>query len=258
MSAKIEIIDQIGESIVLAQPAQRIVSIVPSITDLLFYLDLGPRVVGRTRFCIHPKPDITAVPRIGGTKAVRIDAVANCNPDLIIANKEENTRADVEALRELCPVYVSDISTVTDTCSMIHDIGQLTDTLPAAQDLISDIASHLPTATQKPPRPALYLIWREPYMSIGGDTYISHMMDHLGYRNLLADQQRYPSLSLEDIAQSGAEVVLLSSEPYPFGPKHIPELQTLLPDAEIKLVDGELFSWYGRRTLEALAGTPTT
>lgn len=242
-------IDQIGNKVSLLHPPQRIISTVPSITELLFYLGLEDRIVGRTSFCIHPNPEIKEVPKIGGTKRLRIDAVKALQPDLVIANKEENVKEQIEGIQAFVPTYISDIKTIEDALKMIADVGKLCGVTSASEELLDRIQSTMPKRVSL--KKALYLIWRDPFMSIGGDTFISDMMPYAGYENIIKEQKRYPSLSAKQIKDLAPEVILLSSEPYPFKEKHIQELQSLCPQATIKLVDGELYSWYGNKILKA-------
>jgi ABC-type Fe3+-hydroxamate transport system substrate-binding protein len=233
----------------LPHTPQRIVSLVPSQTELLFHLGLEERVVGITKFCVHPASWFTSKPRVGGTKQVNLAAVKALQPDLIIANKEENVKEQVEALANIAPVYVTDVSTLAEALTMIQAVGQLTHTATAAQEITETISVKL--ADIQPFTQSigvLYLIWKEPFMCAGTDTFISDILQHCGLRNL-APATRYPALTLEDITHINPPVVLLSSEPYPFKEKHLAELQLLLPSSKIMLVDGEMFSWYGSRLL---------
>ena len=235
----------------LPHPPQRIISLVPSQTELLFDLGLGDRVVGITKFCVHPTHWFKSKTRIGGTKQVNIQSAKALQPDLIIANKEENVKEQVEALADIAPVYVTDVGTLAEALNMIQDIGQLTHTAAVAQKIANTISIKL--AEFQPvtkTNGVLYLIWREPFMCVGTDTFISNMLLHCGLRNL-APATRYPALTAEDIHHINPPVVLLSSEPYPFKQKHMAELQAILPNSKIRLVDGEMFSWYGSRLLHA-------
>lgn len=235
----------------LPHPPQRIISLVPSQTELLFDLGLGDRVVGITKFCVHPMHWFKSKTRIGGTKQVNIQSAKALQPDLIIANKEENVKEQVEALADIAPVYVTDVGTLAEALNMIQAVGQLTHTAVAAQKIINTISLKL--AEFQPVTKAngvLYLIWREPFMCAGTDTFISDMLLHCGLHNL-APATRYPALTAEDIHHINPPVVLLSSEPYPFKQKHMAELQAILPNRNIRLVDGEMFSWYGSRLLHA-------
>jgi len=236
---------------VLSYTPKRIVSLVPSQTELLYDLELELETVGITKFCIHPDKWFRNKPRVGGTKSVHMDVAAALQPDLIIANKEENVKEQVEALASLAPVWVSDIHHLDDALQMIRDVGTLTGTGAKAAAIAHSIEKGFDELPSPAPVPTLYLIWREPWMSAGSDTFIHDMLQRAGCSNVCAHLGRYPQLSHDDIRNSGAARVLLSSEPYPFKEKHIDELRRLLPGAEILLADGEMFSWYGSRLLHA-------
>lgn len=227
--------------------AKRIVSLVPSLTELLADLDLDKEVVGLTRFCVHPSGWKARKQIVGGTKNVRADRVLALDPDLIIANKEENTKADVEALQAHVPVLVTDIRTVDDSLAAIRTIGIRVGRRRGADALATTIAAAFADLKQVQPLRAVYLIWREPYMTIGSDTFIHDVMQRGGFYNVFGEAKRYPEVSPEDLVAAAPDVVLLSSEPYPFKEKHIVELRAWLPDTPIHLVNGELFSWYGSR-----------
>ncbi|MBK9507771.1 MAG: ABC transporter substrate-binding protein [Bacteroidetes bacterium] len=236
--------------------AKRIVSLVPSITELLVDLGLETAIVGVTKFCVHPKHLRKNTTIIGGTKNLRLEVIRQLQPDLILANKEENVREQVEALAAEFKVYTSDISNFDDALSMIKTVGELTDRLPEAEALITQINQAKSRFEAVKPNNSkhyrtLYLIWQKPWMSVGGDTYISNMMQIAGFENVCRDRQRYPELSDAVIQSLAPEVILLSSEPFPFTEKHISGLQKLLPEAAILLADGEMFSWYGSRLLQA-------
>jgi len=240
--------DQLGRTITLDRPPSRIISLVPSQTELLY--DLGANVVGLTKFCVHPSAWFREKPRIGGTKQIRPDSIARLHPDLIIANKEENDRDQVEALAAKYPVWVSDVRNLADALAMIRSVGEIVGRVPKAQSLAADIEkafSNLQPAAR--PLRTAYFIWRNPWMSTGGDTFIHDMLQRCGFTNLFSTQSRYPIV--EPAALTNCDLVLLSSEPYPFRDKHKAEIQDMLPDVIVRLVDGELFSWYGSRLLQA-------
>ncbi len=230
---------------------KRIISLVPSQTELLYDLGLEDEVVGITKFCIHPEHWFRNKPRIGGTKDVKFDRVEALSPTLIIANKEENIKEQVEALASIAPIHTTDISTLEDTYQMIQEIGKITNTSVKAEEIIGNIKEGFRILSEQlqsqTPKTCLYLIWKDPYMSIGGDTFIHDMMLHCKLQNVVTNETRYPSISIEQIQSLAPEIILLSSEPYPFKEKHIAELQTHLPKTTILLVDGEMFSWYGSR-----------
>jgi len=251
--------DQIGRKFELKAPPRRIVSLVPSLTELLCDLGLEGNLVGVTKFCVHPKNLRKAKTDVGGTKKLHLDRIEDLNPDLIIANKEENNRHEVEELASKYPVYVSDIESFDDVHSFILDIGALSGNVSQAQKLNAKIIKAVNTvkngAVDQPPLRAVYLIWKDPFMAAGTDTFISKMLNLCGVKNALTDWGekglRYPEITIEEIKSMDPEILLLSSEPYPFKDKHLKEIgaETRLP---VKLVDGEAFSWYGSRILHSL------
>ena len=251
--------DALGRPLRLEAPPRRIVSLVPSQTELLADLGLDAEVVGLTRFCVHPDGWKDAKTIVGGTKTINVPRLVGLAPDLVIANKEENPRDEIEAIAaQGIPVYVTDVATVEGALAMIRDLGGLVDRAAQADTLADEIAGGFAALhTPSEPRPrTLYLIWRDPWMTVGGDTFVSDVMARAGLANATADRDRYPALSDDEIRALDPGVVLLSSEPYPFGEAHLAEVQALVPDAQIALADGEAFSWYGsrlRRTPRALA-----
>lgn len=249
------ITDQLGCTIELEHIPQRIVSLVPSQTELLSSLGLGNEVVGITKFCVHPPEWFRTKARVGGTKTVNIDKVLALKPDLVIANKEENIADQVMAIKEHYPVYTSDINDLNSAIEMIIQVGTLTARLPEAIELTSIITAKFALLQQftigKPTPRTAYLIWKDPWMAAGGDTFINDLLSRSGFNNMLADQPRYPEVSLGHLKSSGCDLLLLSSEPYPFSEKHLAELQHALPSTTIMLVDGEMFSWYGARLVTA-------
>jgi len=243
-------VDQTGKTVFLSGIPQRIISLVPSQTELLADFGLDEEVTGITRFCIHPDKWFRSKKRIGGTKQIRPDLIQQLQPDLIIANKEENVKEQVDALAALFPVWVTDVNTVDDAYRMIHDLGMITGKTDAAAIIAAKIRQTFTSLSISPVRPRVaYLIWKSPYMTIGHDTFIHSMLDVAGYENVFADRLRYPEVSVDELRASGCDHVFLSSEPYPFSQKHIDELQPLLPGVKIMLVNGEMFSWYGSRLL---------
>ena len=229
-------------------PPQRIISLVPSITELLYDLKLSTQVVGITKFCVHPPEWFQTKEKIGGTKNVNIEKIKALQPDLIIASKEENVKEQIEMLATLFPVYLTDVCTYDDAIKMILDIGEITLKKTEAIALSNNIQAEFNTLL-KPTHSinTTYLIWKDPYMTVGGDTFIHDLMQKVGLRNMFGEQNRYPQITLEELAILKPQLILLSSEPYPFKEKHIREIQTFLPTAKVMLVDGEMFSWYGSR-----------
>jgi ABC-type Fe3+-hydroxamate transport system substrate-binding protein len=244
--------DQTGRSLILNSTPTRIISLVPSQTELLYYLDLDQEIIGITKFCVHPINWFQSKPKIGGTKQVNMQIIHQLKPDLIIANKEENEKEQVEKLASEYPVWVSDIHTLDDARSMIREIGMLTGKEKNAHGLIENIDSLFRELKYDIPSEKLrtaYLIWRKPYMTVGGNTFIDSMMQVAGFENVFGHQSRYPEVTIEELQSLNCELILLSSEPFPFKQKHIKELQPFFPGTKILLVDGEMFSWYGSRLL---------
>ncbi|MDI3321533.1 helical backbone metal receptor [Pinibacter soli] len=247
--------DQTGNSISLLNFPKRIISLVPSQTELLYTLQLDEEVVGITKFCVHPEIWLRTKNRVGGTKDVKFDIIEQLQPDLILANKEENVKEQIEYLSTKFPVWVSDVEDIQSAYEMILQIGSMTGKGVIANELAAAIAkgfSELHSFAPPTKIPVGYLIWKNPFMTVGGGTFINNMLDVCGFKNVFASQKRYPEITIEDIKQSGCKALFLSSEPYPFKQKHIDELQKELPGVVIKLVDGEMFSWYGSRMLPAI------
>jgi ABC-type Fe3+-hydroxamate transport system substrate-binding protein len=249
----VSLADARGLTIALSRRPNRIVSLVPSLTELLADLGLDEQTVGVTRFCERPAGWKERKQIVGGTKNVHVDRVRALSPDLILANLEENTRDDVEALDAVAPVYVTDVASLADALSMIRLAGLLTGANVQAAALAQEIGTAFESLPSFEPLRSVYLIWQEPYMTIGGDTFIHDMMSRAGFTNVFGDATRYPIISLADMAAAKPDVVLLSTEPYPFKEQHAAELTAHLPETAMMLVDGQLFSWYGSRMLKAPA-----
>jgi ABC-type Fe3+-hydroxamate transport system substrate-binding protein len=232
----------------------KIVSLVPSQTELLYHLGLNEEVIGITKFCIHPEHWFKAKTRIGGTKNIDIKKIQSLEPTLVIANKEENVKEQVEALQAFTKVVVTDVNTLQNAIEMIESIGNLTDRLTQAQSIIKKINTEfsnlknnlIATKTIK----VAYLIWKNPYMTVGGDTFIHNIITTCNFTNVFANKLRYPITRIEEIEQLQPHFVFLSSEPYPFKEKDITELQIQLPNTKIIIIDGEMFSWYGSRLIK--------
>jgi ABC-type Fe3+-hydroxamate transport system substrate-binding protein len=246
-----KITDQMGREIEWdGQVAGRIVSLVPSQTALLHALNLDASVVGITRFCIHPKAWHQRKPRVGGTKTVNLQRVAALKPDLILGNKEENTRAQIEALETSFPVWMSDILSLHGATDMIRQVGRLTGTENTANTLAGDIETAF-GQIQFPRRlRAAYLIWNNPIMAAGGETFIHDILEKTGFDNIFALLPRYPEVTVEDIIRGKPDCILLASEPFPFREKHRQAWQLQCPEATVHCVEGEHFSWYGPHLLQ--------
>ncbi|MBC7417489.1 MAG: ABC transporter substrate-binding protein [Pedobacter sp.] len=249
-------IDQLGNSITISFPPKRIVSVVPSQTELLFDLGLNDEVIGLTKFCIHPMEKFASRTKIGGTKKLNLDLIEQLEPDLIIGNKEENSRQDIEFLQKRFPVWMSDIYTIEDAMKTISQIGAMVDRAPEADYLnhlieagFRDLA--LLATQHNINKRVAYVIWKDPYMAVGRQTFIDSVLTTIGLTNVVT-LGRYPEISLAELRALDCELVLLSSEPYPFKEKHISEIKESLPNVEVRLVDGEMFSWYGSRMVKAV------
>lgn len=246
-----EFIDQLNRFIFLPQSPRRIISLVPSQTELLVDLGLEERIVGVTKFCIHPQHLKKQKTIVGGTKNYRFDVIDSLQPDLIIGNKEENDRDGIEKLATKYPVWMSDIFSLEDNYEMIRQIGKICQEDQKAREIIQRIKSSFEQPIPKKGS-CVYLIWNEPIMVAGQDTFINVMLEKAGFENLI-DGSRYPVLEKEDLQRLNPDFLLLSSEPFPFKEKHLDFYRTLLPNSQIKLVDGELFSWYGSRLIHSAA-----
>ena len=249
-------IDQLGRTVMLKYPPKRIISLVPSQSELLFDLGLNEEVIGITKFCIHPIDKFAACTKVGGTKKLNIDIIRALNPDLIIGNKEENTRGEIELLMKEFPVWMSDISNLEDSMRTITEIGGLVDRAPEAAYLnhlilagFGDLQSL--AITKNINKRVAYIIWKDPYLFAGSTTFIDDILKKIGLTNIVK-QSRYPEMSLSQLQIQKPELIFLSSEPYPFKEKHIEEIKSALPNTKVMLVDGEMFSWYGSRLVKAI------
>lgn len=244
--------DQMGRRIALSKSPKRIISLVPSQTELLFDLGLADSIVGITKFCIHPKEKIRNISKIGGTKKFDFEKIEALKPDLIIGNKEENYPEGIEKLAQKYPVWLSDIYSLADALQMIQAIGELTHKNTEASTLCEQIQqnfSQLPKITSN--KTVAYLIWQKPYMVAAKHTFIDAMLTEIGLSNIFEDKERYPEISIAELSEKQPDYIFLSSEPYPFKEKHIFKLQNTCPKSKILLVDGEMFSWYGSRLLKS-------
>lgn len=248
--------DHLGYKVSFHDAPQRIISLVPSITETLYALGLESRIVGRTKFCIHPQDKISTATKVGGTKTIDTKKIAALQPDLIIANKEENTKEAIENLQEHYTVWISDIKTLSQGTKLIKELAIMLNVLPQAISLTTQIAQ----AERSFPRPledrqatVAYLIWKDPYMTVGNDTYIHNALSRCGLTNVYGEQKRYPTITLDDLRTKQPDLIFLSSEPFPFKEKHIEEFADAGITSQITLVDGEMFSWYGSRIKDALS-----
>lgn len=244
--------DQLGQHIELTQIPKRIISLVPSQSELLWDLGLRDELIGITKFCIHPNEMFKFKDRVGGTKTLDIHKIRSLKPDLIIGNKEENEYAQIKELQNEFPVWMSDIYNLNDAYNMISDIGKLVNKKNEATRLVSNIQKSF-SVIKKYNKTVLYLIWKNPFMAAGNSTFIGDVLNQMGLINSLKSSDlRYPELTMDEIKNLNPNLIFLSSEPFPFKESHINELKQLVPNATVKLVDGELFSWYGSRLLKSV------
>jgi ABC-type Fe3+-hydroxamate transport system substrate-binding protein len=246
------VIDQMQQRLGVPTSPKRIISLVPSQTELLHYWGLGERVVGITKFCVHPQEWYKSKNRIGGTKTVDLEKIRALKPDLIIGNKEENTQSDIEALQKEYPVWMSDMQELEDVWEMMSSLGELLNVEKESQMLVDRLKEDfllLKKTPQKSWRVA-YLIWQNPFMVAGSSTFIDALLRTANFENVFAQEPRYPAVTIPEIQAKNPELILLSSEPYPFKEKHVQLFQEICPNAKIEIVDGELFSWYGSRLLQ--------
>ena len=242
-------VDQMGRSVEVPFPPKRIISLVPSQSELLHYFGLEDEVIGITKFCIYPDNWFRNKQRIGGTKQLKLDEILALKPDLIIGNKEENTKEDIDFLEQQVPVWMSDINTFEEAVDMIEMIGQLTDKQQIAQELNAGITQEFKQLGNiGKGKSMLYFIWDEPSFVVGKSTFIDSVLTKIGFVNA-CQKERYPALS--DLEPLNPDFIFLSSEPFPFKEEHFLKYQELFPTSKILLVDGESFSWYGSRILKA-------
>jgi iron complex transport system substrate-binding protein len=234
----------------------RLVSLCPSLTDSVFGLGRGEHLVGRTKFCVQPKGLVDAIERVGGTKNPKIDRIAELAPDLVLMNEEENRKEDADALAQagirVLSTFARDVRGARDS---LITLGRALHAVAAAKKLTKAIDARLAELRARTSDRRVrfaYLIWREPLMAVGPDTYVHSLLESAGGVNIVHGD-RYPEIDLATLA--AADKILLSSEPFPFADKHRQELiaATDLPADRFALVDGELLSWHGRKTLEGLA-----
>jgi len=249
--------DQIGFSHSFITTPKRIVSLVPSQTELLYDLGLEENIVGITKFCVHPYHLKSTKKIVGGTKKVNYDKIRLLNPDIIICNKEENTQEIVGELKKICSVWVTDVCILEDNFQMITDFGLLFDKRTEARKWNDKLAFALSDfknfINDVPVRNVAYFIWKNPYMVSGSGTFIDEMLKLNNFKNQYSSQERYPEIELEKMDPDGSlDLVLLSSEPFPFKAEDGYEIVKSTNNAQAILVDGEMFSWHGSRLLKAL------
>lgn len=241
-------IDQLGRKVSIPDKPLRIVSLVPSITDFLHYLNFEKEVIGITKFCIHPNEWFKTKTRIGGTKSLNIEKILALNPDLIIGNKEENVENEIKALSNHFPVWMSDVNSFDDAIEMIKKLGNVLNRQNECKSLIhsiNDSFQNLKNIGQQ--KSVLYFIWHNPDYLAGNFTFIDSILNTLGFVND-CKMNRYPDMN--DISIDSPDYIFLSSEPFPFSSKHIEYFKDKFPTSKVVLVNGEMFSWYGSYMLK--------
>ena len=241
-------VDQLNNTITINSPPQRIISLVPSQTELLFDIGLEEQIAGITRFCIHPADKVRSKEKVGGTKRFQIDKIKQLEPDLIIGNKEENYKEGIEELQKYFPVWMSDIYSLEDSFAMMKEVSRITNRLNAGEKLIAEIkAAFINWQAIRGGQTAAYFVWRKPYLVAASNTFIDYMLNAFGLKNVFHNSQRYPEIQPDDLSALKPDFIFLSSEPYAFSEKHFDEFRSFSPGSKVVLVDGEMFSWYGSR-----------
>ena len=266
MKDSVDRTDAMGRSVRVPAEPRRIVSLVPSLTETLFLYGVGDRVVGITAFCIEPRERLLGLPRVGGTKTPKLEAIGALQPDLVLANAEENEKPNIERLEAMgLAVYVTFPRTVRESVAMLRDLIPVVGAGETATRLCDEVeAACLRRVAASPARRVRFFcpIWRKPYMTINRDTYVHDLLTLCGGENVFADAPaRYPTVTLEEVAAQRAEVILLPDEPFRFTKKHLPDFE-VHPDIpavsarRIHFLDGKLVTWHGPRIGEALQTIP--
>ena len=246
-------IDQINNVLQLENTPKRIVSLVPSQTELLVDLGLEEDIIGITKFCIHPSKLRKEKVIVGGTKNIDFNKIKALKPDIILCNKEENTKDIVENCKLIAPTHVSDIYTIDDTFELMNLYGEIfkckSESKKIIESLIEKVTDFKQFIKDKQSRRAAYFIWKNPWMVAGNNTFINHLLKLNNFVNVYSNKERYPEVDILKLKKLDA--ILLSSEPFPFKENHIKELEVNFPKTKILLVDGEMFSWYGSRLLKS-------
>lgn len=246
-------VDHLGRKVEIPYPPQRIISLCPSITETLYDFGLDEQIAGRTQFCIHPANKVEQAVIVGGTKQIKAEKIEAIQPDLIIAEKEENTKEMVEALAEKYPVYVAKVENYEESLRMIRDLGEITNRTEQAGELVEKIEQRFGDLHFAHGRKVAYVVWKDPYMVVGSNTFVDSILAKCGLENVFRNRNgRYPEVTLEDFREASPDYLLLSSEPYPYKEPHRREFAELFPGMTPLLVDGEMFIWYGARMVQAV------
>jgi ABC-type Fe3+-hydroxamate transport system substrate-binding protein len=236
--------DQLHQTIELKTIPKRIVSLIPSQSEYLWDLGLQKELVGISKFCIHPKEMFETVTRVGGTKQIDIQRIISLQPDVVIGNKEENVKEQIEELRKFVPVWMSDVNTIDEAYDMMLKLGELCGKQKESEEMLSGIINGMNEIRDLFQNKRIaYFIWHKPYMVAASDTFIDSIMRECGMINHFKDRKRYPEIEISDL--NGADYCFLSSEPFPFNQTHVLELQNELKNCKVLQVNGEMLSWYG-------------
>lgn len=248
-----KVFDHLERTVEFSYPPKRIISIAPGLTDTLYSLNLANEIVGRTRYCLHPKDKVQLAEPVGGTKDMNLEKIKLLKPDLIFAEKEENTREIVEQLEKEFPVYVAEVQSVNHAYKMITDLGEVTNRSFEAAQLLATIENGFEDLPIFPHKKVAYVIWRKPYMVAGRNTYIDSLLQTLGFKNAFSNcEGRYPAVTEDDLKHANLDYLFLATEPFPFKEKHLSEFAQFLPNVKPIILDGEMF-WYGPRMVDAAA-----
>ena len=229
---------------------ERIISLVPSITETLFYLGLGDKVVGVTKWCKYPKDKLKDITKIGGVIGIDIEKIIQLKPDIIFVTKEENDKDEVQELSEFTNVYIGEVSNLEDAYQQIYDIGKITDTIDKSNELVVRIKSDFSTISNFNDKKCAYLVWNKPLMLVGGNTFINDILQSCGLKNVFDNRMSYPEVTIGEIKEKNPDIIFLCSEPFEFKEKHQKKFKENFPDQKILLVDGEIFTWYGSHLLK--------
>lgn len=243
-----QILDQMGRTVVLGDVPKRIVSLVPSQSEYLWELGLENELKGITKFCIHPEVMFKTINKVGGTKTPDMEKIRALKPDLIIGNKEENDKESIAQLEREFPVWMSDIVQLSEAIQMMEQVALLTGRTKQSEPILSEVQASLAGSKNlfKKQRVA-YFIWNAPLLLAGKGSFINSLLEHCGFENVAGDMERYPEVSVEQLRQLDPKFCLLSSEPFPFKAEHAARLEVEIPGTTAVFVDGEIFSWYGSR-----------
>lgn len=250
--------DQLNRKLEIDAPPKRIVSLVPSQTELLVDLGLRDSIVGVTKFCVHPKDLRDSKKVVGGTKQVHVDKIRELAPDIILCNKEENTPQIVEDLEEVAPVHVSDVKNIDDSIELIREYGEIFNVREKAFEIARKILNlrdeFRDFVKEEPVRNVAYFIWKKPWMVVGDDTFIDHLLRLNNFENIFSfEKSRYPEVFLEEVEKRKPDYIFLSTEPFPFKEEDKEAFEKVVRKDCIHIVDGEYFSWYGSRLVAAFS-----